>query len=274
MEQAQTANDEALTDQEQKPDTGYAGEIALAAEAEAIPPSVPVLQRLPLSFDPAEQFVTAYARRLDYPPAAALQRAPTFDRPEGSFAVRAFGNVVHRYLQLVATRLATTAADELLAELPGWQHRLETSLRGEGLPPAVAAREALRALRALTLTLGDPTGRWVLSQHAGAASESELTTFDAAMRSFRVDRTFLAGPEPLSAGQSCIWIIDFKTTEQGSRSDATFAETEMAKYRDQLETYARLRRSLPGGSLPIRLGLYYPLLAKLLSWNSVSELET
>jgi ATP-dependent exoDNAse (exonuclease V) beta subunit len=274
MEQAQP-NQSQAPDEDSLPelefDTASAGEVALAAQAEAAPPPVPVLQRLPLTFDPSERFVTAYARRLDYPSAASLRRAPSFERPDGSFAVRAFGNVVHRYLQLLAVRLTDTAADELLAELPGWQQRLETSLRGEGLPPAVAAREALRALRALTLTLGDPTGLWVLSRHTGAASESGLTAFDAAARSFRVDRTFLAGPEPLSTGKSCVWIIDFKTTEQGSRSDDGFAEAEMAKYRDQLETYAHLRRGLPDGDLPVRLGLFYPLIPRLLAWNSVPE---
>ncbi len=280
MEQAQP-NQSQAPDEDSLPgqefDTAYGGEVALAAEAAEAAETVasaPVLQRLPFSFDPLERFVTAYARRLDYPPAAALRRTPSFERPEGSFAVRAFGNVVHRYLQLLAARLTDTAADALLAELPGWQQRLETSLRGEGLPPAVAAREALRALRALTLTLGDPTGLWVLSRHTGAASESGLTAFAAAARSFRVDRTFLAGTEPLSTGQSCVWIIDFKTTGQGSRSDDSFAEAEMAKYRDQLETYARLRRGLPGGDLPVRLGLFYPLIPRLLAWDSVPERES
>jgi hypothetical protein len=187
--------------------------------------------------------------------------------------VRAFGNVVHRYLQLLAERLATTPSNQLIAELPGWQPRLETSLRGEGLPPAVAAREAARALRALTLTLNDPTGLWLLSPHAGAASEGELTTAAPGTPGLRVDRTFLAGPEPLSTGQSCIWIVDFKTSEQGARSSAAFAAAERAKYSAQLETYAALRRSLPGGDLSIRLGLFYPLGPTLLHWQSTSGTE-
>jgi hypothetical protein len=182
--------------------------------------------------------------------------------------VRAFGNVVHRYLQLLAERLAATTSADLIAELPNWQPRLEASLRGEGLPPAVATREATRALHALTLTLNDPNGLWLLSPHAAAASESALTVASPAAQGLRVDRTFIAGPAPLSTGQTCIWIVDFKTSEQGSRSDAAFAAAERAKYSAQLETYAALRRSLPDGNLLIRLGLFYPLGPTLLHWES------
>ena len=46
------------------------------------------------------RFREAKEQRLSYPAASALRHTIAFDRPEGSFAVRAFGNVVHRYLQV------------------------------------------------------------------------------------------------------------------------------------------------------------------------------
>jgi len=248
--------------------------LALAAAAAPAPPprkppALPTVQRLPLSFDPYARFAEAAAHRLDYPSAAALQRSPAFDRPEGSFAVRAFGNVVHRYLQVLSKRLAdgiTPAA--LLDELPSWTERLTASLRGEGLPISIASREAVRALRGLTLTLDDPTGRWILCPHATAASESALSTIAL---SLRVDRTFLAGDEPLSSTADCIWIVDFKTTDPGSRSPKAFEAAERAKYSAQLEAYATIRRTQPDGHLPIRLGLYYPLAPRLLHWPSAGS---
>ena len=84
----------------------------------------------------------------------------------------------------------------------------------------------------------------------------------------RADRTFFAGEEPLAEGERCIWIVDFKTTEQGSRSDADFDAAEKAKYAGQLEAYAALRRAMPEGDLPIRLGLYYPLAQRLVWWSA------
>jgi hypothetical protein len=150
---------------------------------------------------------------------------------------------------------------------------LIASLRGEGLPPPLASREAGRAGLALMQMLGDPVGRWILSPHASAASEQALTMASPDGRSLRVDRTFVAGDAPMSAGEGCIWIVDFKTSEQGSRPDATFEATEMEKYRAQLEAYASLRRALPDGGLPIRLGLFYPLVPRLIHWPSVAPVD-
>jgi hypothetical protein len=248
------------------------GVLALAASAEAIPTEdsmPPMLQRLPASFDPGARFMRAKEHSLAYPAASALRRMAAFERPEGSFAVRAFGNVVHRYLQVMAARLEGGASCEaLLAELPAWDARLVASLRGEGLPPPLVTREAVRVGRALSMTLGDPVGRWILSPQASAASERMLTMASEEVRSLRVDRTFVAGEEPLGSGAGCIWIVDFKTTEQGSNTLAEFEARERAKYSEQLEAYATLRRSLPDGHLPIRLGLYYPLVPLLVHWLS------
>ncbi len=69
-------------------------------------------------------------------------------------------------------------------------------------------------------------------------------------------------------GESHIWIVDFKTTLQGTRSAEEFEATEVAKYKTQLEAYGELRRSLPGGDMPIQLGLFYSLLPRLLYWPS------
>jgi ATP-dependent helicase/nuclease subunit A len=252
--------------------------LALAAEGERVEAEVSsttqFLRRLPLGFDPAEVFREAAAHRLPYLAAATLPQARSFERPEGSFGVRAFGNVVHRYLQLLAERLVQQTPTALAAELPSWRARLETSLRGEGLPPRDAAQEATRALDALTRALADPVGLWLLSPHHGAASESALSVAAAGLPGLRVDRTFVAGPEPLAAGEGTLWIIDFKTTEQGSLSDAAFDARQRARYSSQLETYAEIRSRLPDGGMPIQLGLYFPLASRLIYWSPGTNVVT
>jgi ATP-dependent helicase/nuclease subunit A len=250
-------------------------DFALAAAAEnAEADQAPMVERLPLSFDPSARFRDASKRRLSYPASSALRHTVAFDRPDGSFAVRAFGNVVHRYLQVLAVQLQQGfTCEDLIAELPSWESRITASLRGEGLPPTLVAREAVRAQRALAMTLADEVGRWILSPHALASSERAVTMAAIGARGLRVDRTFLAGPKPALTGESHLWIIDFKTTLQGSRSDEEFEVTELAKYSQQLETYAALRRTLPGGDLPIQVGLFYPLIPRLLYWRSVAPVD-
>jgi ATP-dependent exoDNAse (exonuclease V) beta subunit len=247
--------------------------LALAAGAEEpapvqLPP--PILQRLPLAFDPLARFNIAAADRLLYPAAASLPRALAFDRPEGSFAVRAFGNVVHRFLQLIIQRLETgLTPDALLAQLPEWQPRLFTILRAEGLAPAIARRDALRALQALQQSLADPEGRWLLSPRTASTTEQALTS--SRLQNLRADRTFFAGPTPLVEGNSTYWIVDFKTTTERSLSPQHFEAAELAKYRSQLETYAHIRRGLLPPGTPVRLALYYPLLPRLIHWESFGE---
>jgi len=227
----------------------------------------PVVHRLPLDFDPLARFLLPETLQLPYTPASALPHAPSFDRPEGSFAVRAFGNVVHRFLQFLSSSLsAGSAPDALLANLSSWEPRLVAALRNEGLAPGTSQREAPRALAALRNALLDPIGRWILSSHNTAASEHSITSLNSQL--LRADRTFIAGGAPLTAGENTIWIIDFKTTEQGSRPAERFEQDELLKYREQLERYASVVRELSHEPRQIVLGLYYPLMSQLLHWIS------
>jgi ATP-dependent exoDNAse (exonuclease V) beta subunit len=250
--------------------TGESGDgLAIAAsatESETID-RAPVVHRLPLTFDPLARFLSAENLRLPYTPASALPHAPSFERPEGSFAVRAFGNVVHRFLQFVSASLAAGDTPQtLLANLPSWEVRILAALRNEGVAPATSQREAPRALAALRNALMDPIGRWILSSRHSAASEHSIASLDVSV--LRADRTFAAGGAPLADGDDCIWIVDFKTTEQGSRSPERFAEDELLKYRAQLERYASALRDLSPERRKIVLGLYYPLIPRLLHWIS------
>jgi ATP-dependent helicase/nuclease subunit A len=191
-----------------------------------------------------------------------------FDRPEGSFTARAFGNAMHAFLEQLSTRIASGAPIALLREqLSSWRPRISAILRASGLAPAEIDRFTQNLLRGLTQTLNDPEGQWILAAHPQAASESALTSADS---TFRLDRTFLAGSKPLSTGSDHLWIIDYKTATHGtgpnSASLETFLAGERQKYAPQLETYARaLAATTPQ---PIRLALFYPLLPRLVWWQA------
>ena len=202
------------------------------------------------------------------PPPVPYSLLPTpspssFPRPEGSLAARAFGNATHAFLELLAKRIAAGAAvSQLLTELPSWHARIAAVLRASGLSPANIARFTASILNGLTKTLNDPQGRWILSAHHEAATESALTSEE---KTLRLDRTFLAGPEPLAPGTSHLWIVDYKTATHGSGNLASFLAAEKNKYAPQLEEYAR--SLAPHNPRPIRLALYYPMLPHMLCWE-------
>jgi ATP-dependent exoDNAse (exonuclease V) beta subunit len=233
--------------------------LEMAAEAEK---KAQVIERLPLSFDATARFRGGRGSDVEG------GGRPMFDRPEGSFSARAFGNGVHGFLDLVAKRFREGAsADGLMGEVAAWGPRVEIVLRGEGLSPAAARREASRVITALQATLSDPDGRWLLSAREGAESEFGLTTWDGRRKSFRLDRMFVAGREPGMMGSGCLWIVDYKTASHGRGEGLeAFLAAERLKYAEQLESYARAMVADAGGR-EMRVGLYYPLLPKLFWWT-------
>lgn len=231
----------------------------LAAEAEE--PSKAILYRLPLDVLPTARFQPV-ARPQAQPPGPAER----FKRPEGSFETRVFGTTVHAFLELLAADLSTGLAPQLLMQqIEGWRPRIANMLRSHGLPPATTERLTAHVYSALTATLHDPHGLWILSAHKDASSEHALTSWQEELSNLRLDRIFRAGPEPLQPGDQYLWIVDYKTTRNTSLQRNEFLLQERAKYAAQLETYGRTVLPVTDAA-HIRLGLYYPLLAEFIWW--------
>jgi ATP-dependent exoDNAse (exonuclease V) beta subunit len=192
-------------------------------------------------------------------------RQPQTTRPEGSFEARILGNTTHAFLELLAQRASSGQPwDALKQEATTWSPRIQILLRAAGLPPESLSQATTTILRSLTRTLEDPTGRWLLTPHPEASTETSIST---PAETIRLDRTFLAGPEPLSTGQTHLWIIDYKTGTHAAEGLETFLTTQKALYAPQLETYAT---HLTQRGLPIRLALYYPTLPTLVWWPFLS----
>ena len=244
--------------------------LAIAAGAEAATERPAMLERLPLSFDPVARFraIRPLVPVDDHDTIGRMH----FERPEGSFAARSFGNAVHSFLELIAKHLDVGASvDELAVEVATWAPRVEALLRSDGLPPSTVKREAQRVLAALETTLTDEVGRWVLAAREQAASEYGFTTWGERRRSFRLDRMFVAGTEPLIAGSECLWIVDYKTGSHGRGVGVdVFLKSEREKYGAQMESYAAAMKAAAAGK-ELRVALYYPMLPKLLWWRPGTE---
>ena len=127
-------------------------------------------------------------------------------------------------------------SDALLREVAGWTPRIAAVLRGDGLAPAVVDGSCARVKTALGNMLRDAEGLWVLAPHEDATSEFALTSWGERRSSVRLDRVFLAGREPLDAGDDCLWIVDYKTATHGREGVEEFLAEERVKYAAQMES--------------------------------------
>ncbi len=240
--------------------------LAFAAAADERPS--PVILRVPLTT--LARSVDAFG---DVPRAHSGHRALL--RPPGSYAARSFGNAVHTFLELAAAEiLAHHSSEETRTQTTRWQPRINSLLRADGLPPAQISRLAPQVLRAIDNTLRDPIGLWLVGRRRDARSEHALTlarediadaeqTDSPGRRGIRIDRIFRAGPAPLEQGESHLWIVDYKTAAHSGAGLETRLEQEKQRYRLQLEGYAKAL-----SETNTMLGLWYPLLARLLWWKA------
>lgn len=223
-------------------DTPRAGTVHEMREDEAA--IVPVLRRL----------VTPAARH-----AAATASPTAATRPEFVWAGQAaahVGTVVHRYLQYFAEQgLGVWSAQRVAALQSSFARELELL----GVERKELDGAAARVATALTRSLTDAHGRWVLGPHAEARSELRLTVRAGdVLEHIRLDRTFIADGRR--------WIVDFKTSQHEGGDLAAFLDSEVERYAPQLERYARAVAAAE--RRPVELALYFPLLGELRSWTA------
>jgi ATP-dependent helicase/nuclease subunit A len=151
-------------------------------------------------------------------------------------------------------------------------------LMSQGHPPKEAARDATRIVAALHDVAADEHGKWILNEHsvpsAGAPDtrlsrgfEVPLTAIHRnALRSIRVDRMFVAGATPAGSDADTLWIVDFKTASHGAAQVEEFLAKERDQYAEQMQLYGDIARIVYPEISSVKLGLYYPLLARFLWW--------
>ncbi|KPK08440.1 MAG: hypothetical protein AMJ64_03480, partial [Betaproteobacteria bacterium SG8_39] len=216
--------------------------------------------------------VTAQPETETLPPAGAMRRlAADFEMPEVPAAVawaageesraeaqvefswagetaRHVGTVVHRWLQ----RMAEDA-------LRGWtKPRIESlgprvagDLRRRGVPATDLETAVKLVLAALTHSLEDARGRWLLGPHAEAWTEYRVRTREG--KRYVADRR-------IRDASGVHWVIDYKTSRHEGADREGFLDRERERYAPQLARYS----AALGGA---RMGLYFPLLGGWREWE-------
>ncbi len=170
--------------------------------------------------------------------------------------IRHVGTAVHAVLQRIGREgLENWDKDRVNQLRPVLARRLAE----EGVPPAQIESAVARAVAALTRTLSDARGRWILDRaHADARGEYALSgIIDGEFVNVILDRTFVDA-------DGVRWIVDYKASSHEGGGLDEFLDRERERYAAQLERYASLMRMMD--ARPIRLGLYFPLLGGWREW--------
>ncbi|GJL74326.1 UvrD-helicase domain-containing protein [Nitrosomonas sp.] len=168
------------------------------------------------------------------------------------------GSIVHRWLQQIAED-----------ELKGWDAKRVQSMRkkfahglqknGLSADDKTLEQAVDRIVVALTNTITDRRGQWILGEQHEARNELRLTgVVDGSMVDYVIDRTFCDA-------NNIRWIIDYKISSHEGSGVELFLDSEQERYRHQLNNYADFFRKIDMRA--IRLGLYFPMLKGWRAWS-------
>ena len=170
---------------------------------------------------------------------------------------RHVGTVVHRWLQRIA-------GDEMrgwnVKRIQAMRELFKQNLLMDGMAGDREEMERAidRIIHALTNTMNDQRGQWVLGVQADAQNELRVSGVIAGkVMNCVIDRTFCDD-------DGIRWIIDYKTSSHEGSDAEEFLDREQIRYRSQLEQYATLMREID--LRPIKLGLYFPLMRGWREW--------
>jgi ATP-dependent helicase/nuclease subunit A len=199
------------------------------------------------------------------PPPDPLRAQDALEFSWAGETARHIGSVVHLWLQRIAGDGCAGWDD---ARIHALGPAIRLALAAQGVGGSELADATARAQQALIRCIGDERGRWLLSAQPQGRCEWRLSGVeDGRFVNVVIDRSFVDA-------DGTRWIVDYKTSRHEGSDVGDFLDNEQARYRGQLERYARLLRAggAPQGGLPhssprIRLGLYFPLLAGWREWE-------
>jgi ATP-dependent helicase/nuclease subunit A len=185
------------------------------------------------------------------------QETPVFDW--AGETARRVGSLVHAELQ--GQDLMAMDEPAIRAREPHYRRWLAL----HGVPPERLQQAGARVVEALLGVHGDPRGRWILkSGYGDDVREHALSGHDRGEVTRVVfDRSFI--------DDGVRWVIDYKTSQHLGGGLEQFLDSEVERYRPQLQRYAQLARRM--GPEPVRLALYFPLMRAWREWAPPESID-
>jgi ATP-dependent helicase/nuclease subunit A len=160
------------------------------------------------------------------------------------------GVVAHSFLQRIALEGPSLWDAERLTSA---RQAISAALLRAGVMRGELEQGVARVSEALSRTLNDERGRWLLSPHAEHRCELAVSAvIEGRLQHVRVDRTFIE--------DGTRWLIDYKITEQLGGDSRRFVQMQVEKYRPDMQRYVRVLRIFD--TRPVRCALYFPLLGE------------
>lgn len=170
----------------------------------------------------------------------------TFDEnPHQTLKQTVVGTLTHQILyQIACNGLDKWTAENIERAKSGWMQQL----RQFGLSDQAEIENLITIVAdAVTNSLADSRGRWILESHLNGEAEYALIDREGAQHI--IDRTFVDDDNRR-------WIIDYKTTLEDIDDAEQFLSMAQEKHAVQLDRYRKAFSSIE--KREIRAGIYYP----------------
>jgi ATP-dependent helicase/nuclease subunit A len=166
------------------------------------------------------------------------------------------GKIIHEYLERISQMSIENLRNMFSVEQ---KLILEKKLFQLGVTRSQMEHALYLIEKAISQTLQDPRGQWILSNHLNAKSEFPLTAIiESEIVHYTIDRTFIDN-------RGFRWIIDYKTGDLTTEEENSLFIKAKLYYGKQLENYAKAFRLLEDRE--IKLGIYFPLFSGWCEWD-------
>ena len=168
---------------------------------------------------------------------------------------RYIGTVIHLALQHITdTGYQQWNTPRIQQQRPIWKSQLSQ----QGISPHKLDAALATVENAITQTLNDKTGQWLLdNRHSESATELEIWN---AKGQHIIDRTFVEIESERNKGKKTRWIIDYKSSQpKPDESLEQFVEVEKQTYQKQLHRYKNLFKEK---DIETRAALYFVVIQK------------
>ena len=220
-------------------------------------------------FDDASLFQKQKSKSLhrltsDWRPPFAFKTLPTNESKSitlfTSAHIKIVGTVIHETLKNITNEDLENWSEKYIENNRDFWKRRLTQL---GIPTDQLNDHLNQVITAVTKTLSDMRGRWILSHKNNQDTKYPITTvIKGNIKNFIIDHTFIDE-------EGVRWIIDYEFEKPNEKSLDLFLQEQYTLHETKLYQYAKVLCEVD--TRPTKLGLYFPLCQGWCEWRLLKQ---